>query len=177
MHRSIQSLLPLVLPSLTWHIKTKAKVLYLTFDDGPVPEVTPWVLEQLEKYNAKATFFCIGDNVCKHQDIYKTISANGHATGNHTFTHLNGWKYQRLKYVEDVARAKQVIDSDLFRPPYGKLTPALIKELKKDFKIIMWDVLSYDFDKRQNRYQFRCSLARFGNVLAQNALEIGFIVP
>lgn len=123
-------------------------MLYLTFDDGPVPEVTPWVLEQLDKYNAKATFFCIGDNVKKHGDLYQVLLEKGHAVGNHTFTHLNGWKTSNSNYLEDVNQAKQVIATNMFRPPYGKIRPSMIKTLRKEFQIIMWDVLSYDFDKR-----------------------------
>ena len=150
MQYTFQLLLQFLFPSLTWRIKTKAKVLYLTFDDGPIPEVTPWVLEQLENYNAKATFFCIGDNVKKHPAIYQSISLKGHAIGNHTFTHLNAWRTDNIQYLEDTRLARQVIDSRLFRPPYGKITPALIQSLKKEYKIIMWDVLSYDFDIRFN---------------------------
>jgi peptidoglycan-N-acetylglucosamine deacetylase len=133
-------------PSLTWRKKTSEKIIHLTFDDGPVPDVTPWVLDQLKMYRAKATFFCIGDNVRKHQDIYKRVLAEGHRTGNHTFNHLNAWKSNRKEYIENVKRAGQEIQSGLFRPPYGKITPALIYNLKNNYQIIMWDVLSYDFD-------------------------------
>lgn len=150
MSPSIQYLLRLVFPSLTWRIKTDEKILYLTFDDGPIPEVTPWVIEQLDLYNAKATFFCIGDNVRKHHDIYKMILANGHTLGNHTFSHLNAWKTPYKKYRDDIHRAKVLIDSNLFRPPYGKITPSLIRMLKHDYKIIMWDVLSNDFIRHYN---------------------------
>lgn len=144
---SIQYLLHLIFPFITWRIKTKEKILYLSFDDGPIPEVTPWVLEELNKFHAKATFFCIGDNVIKHPDIYNFLIANGHSIGNHTFTHLNGWKTSNTKYLEDVNQAKQVIASNLFRPPYGKIKLSMIKPLRKEFKIVMWDVLSYDFDR------------------------------
>ena len=147
---SIHYLLQLLFPSLTWRISTNQKVLYLTFDDGPIPEVTPWVLEQLAQYNAKVTFFCIGDNVNKYPDIYKLIIENGHSTGNHTHTHLNAWKNSHENFMDDVQKAEKLIDTKLFRPPYGKITSPLIKALKKKFSIIMWDVLSYDYDSSKN---------------------------
>ena len=139
-------LLPLLFPSLTWNIRQKEKILYLTFDDGPVPEVTPWVLHELSKYNARATFFCIGDNVRKHPEIYQQIIASGHLTGNHTQHHLSGWNVKHDIYIQDVEAAAVFIKSSLFRPPYGRITPSIIKRLKSTYKIIMWDVLSYDFD-------------------------------
>lgn len=147
---SLQYILRLLFPSLTWRISTNQKVLYLTFDDGPIPEVTPWVLEQLAQYNAKVTFFCIGDNVNKYPDIYKLIIENGHSTGNHTHTHLNAWKNSHKNFMDDVQKAEKLIDTKLFRPPYGKITSPLIKALKKKFSIIMWDVLSYDYDSSKN---------------------------
>ena len=148
MIRIIQYIFRVFYPSLTWRVNTNKKILYLTFDDGPIPEVTPWVLEQLNIYNATATFFCIGDNVKKYPDIYNNILTQGHKTGNHTFSHLNGWKVPEKTYLENVTIAKEYIDSDLFRPPYGKITRSLIQSLKKEFRIVMWDVLSYDFDRR-----------------------------
>ena len=148
MIRIIQYIFRVFYPSLTWRVNTNKKILYLTFDDGPIPEVTPWVLEQLNIYNATATFFCIGDNVKKYPDIYNNIISQGHKTGNHTFSHLNGWKVPEKYYLENVTIAKEYIDSDLFRPPYGKITRSLISSLKKEFRIVMWDVLSYDFDRR-----------------------------
>lgn len=120
--------------------------MYLSFDDGPVPEVTPWVLQQLDIYSAKATFFCLGNNVKQHGDIYNSILEKGHTTGNHTMHHLNAWKTNALVYKEDIAAASVVIKSDLFRPPYGKITPELIRALRNEYKIIMWDVLSKDYD-------------------------------
>lgn len=122
------------------------KIVYLTFDDGPVPEVTPWVLEQLKKYNAKATFFCIGDNIRKNPEIYKSLLTAGHQTGNHTFNHLNGWKVNTEDYLKNTALAADYIKSFLFRPPYGKIKFFQALRLKRQYKIVMWDVLSYDFD-------------------------------
>lgn len=129
-----------------WRMNPDEKVVYLTFDDGPVPGPTEFVLDQLKKYNAKATFFCIGDNVKKHQDIFFKIQGVGHSVGNHSFHHFNGWKTDTESYVDDVRKAGAVIDSHLFRPPYGKIKRSQSRLLLKDFKIVMWDVLSYDFD-------------------------------
>lgn len=132
-----------------WSIKTEEKILYLTFDDGPHPEATSFVLEVLKKYNAKATFFCIGKNVKEYFEIYKEILMGGHRVGNHTYNHLNGWKTDDKKYLEDIEKAAKIIDSGLFRPPYGKITHFQIKALKGkrlQLKTVMWDVLSGDFD-------------------------------
>lgn len=138
-----------IFPERIWKIKTDEKDLYLTFDDGPHPEATLFVLEELEKYNARATFFCIGKNVKEHFSIYEQIINEGHRTGNHTFHHLNGWKTDDKKYIDDIAEAAKVIDSNLFRPPYGRITKFQIKAIsgeKLRLKTIMWDVLSGDFD-------------------------------
>ncbi|GAA4310921.1 polysaccharide deacetylase family protein [Compostibacter hankyongensis] len=168
--------------SCVWRFRPAAPTVYLTFDDGPHPKATPFVLEQLRKYKALATFFCIGKNVAAYPDVYQQIFIDGHAVGNHTHNHLNGWKTGTRKYVENVRLAEQYIDSRLFRPPYGKITPFQIRELKnptapagdsisdsgggatgsgeatappgilpasasvQGFRIIMWDVLSGDFD-------------------------------
>lgn len=140
-------LLKKLFPSLVWDIKTDEKILYLTFDDGPHPAATTFVLDHLKKYNAKATFFCIGKNVTADLYLYKRILDEGHRVGNHTQNHLNGWKVSNTEYFGDIAEAALHIDSKLFRPPYGKITPFEIKNLKHiGWKIIMWDVLSGDFD-------------------------------
>lgn len=131
---------------LVWKIPTSDPVLFLTFDDGPVPGVTPEVLLILKKYNAKATFFCIGENVEKHPGIYQEIIDNGHKTGNHTYNHLNGWKTKNPVYFRNVLKCTTKVDSLLFRPPYGKITRSQSAKLKRKFSIIMWDVLSGDFD-------------------------------
>lgn len=137
--------------SYVWSIPVNDKILYLTFDDGPHPEATPFVLKQLKQANALATFFCIGKNVVAYPGIYKQIINEGHSVGNHTYNHLNGWKTSNDKYLKDIALASQEIDSDLFRPPYGRITSFQAKNLKpvikgKEPKVIMWDVLSGDFD-------------------------------
>ena len=122
------------------------RVIYLTFDDGPIPEVTPWVLETLKHFDAKATFFCVGDNVVKHPEVFKKVLAAGHQVGNHTFNHLNGWKNPTDAYLENVERCSQVLPGNLFRPPYGVLKLAQKNALLPRYKIVMWDVLSGDFD-------------------------------
>ncbi|MEO7292337.1 MAG: polysaccharide deacetylase family protein, partial [Ginsengibacter sp.] len=130
--------------------KTEEKVLFLTFDDGPDPVATPFVLEELKKYNAKATFFCIGKNVEEHFDLYKKIIDEGHAVGNHTFDHLNGWKTQDEKYLDNIFKAKKMIDSNLFRPPYGRISRFQLKQLKGkkyDLIPIMWSIVTGDFDE------------------------------
>lgn len=135
--------------SCTWRIRTDDKKIYLSFDDGPHPVITAFVLDELKQYNAKATFFCIGDNVSKYPDMYRRIIDEGHAVGNHTFNHLNGWKTADKDYLDNISRAKDYIDSDLFRPPYGRITKFQLSQLKKNrfrLKTIMWTVLSADFD-------------------------------
>ena len=139
----------------SWRIKTNEKEIYLTFDDGPVPEFTPWVLETLEKYEAKATFFCVGENIKKYPHIYQEIKDRKHSIGNHTFNHLQGWKTSTNKYVKNTLKADSYLqDSEdktgkkLFRPPHGRIRPNQARILrKKGYKIIMWDVLSGDFDQ------------------------------
>lgn len=135
-----------LLPQYTWRIPTSEKVLYLTFDDGPIPEATPWVLDLLLEYRAKATFFCVGDNVRKHPEIFQRILSEGHSVGNHTYNHLNGWKTQTFDYLKNVQRCGQVVASPLFRPPYGALRPSQTRTLKSRYRIVMWDVLSGDYD-------------------------------
>ena len=142
-------------PSLTWNIKTKKKEVYLTFDDGPDPEVTSWVLDQLKKHHAKATFFCIGKNIKKYPEIFSEIIFDGHSVGNHTQNHLKGWKTKTDIYIDNVLECNKTITQfnklkikqQLFRPPYGKIKKSqATKILNKGYKIIMWDVLSADFD-------------------------------
>jgi len=135
-------------PHYIWRGKREknSKRLYLTFDDGPIPEVTPWVLEELQKYNAKATFFCVGANVQKNKDIYQQILSEGHQVGNHTFNHLNGWSTSLQDYMENVAACKEEVVSLFFRPPYGRLKWKQAKELRIQYKIVLWEVLAGDFD-------------------------------
>ncbi len=122
------------------------RAIYLTFDDGPTPEVTEWVLDLLGTYQAKATFFCIGHKVSLYTDIYQKIQTAGHAIGNHSYSHFNGWKTYTPNYIRDVENAGHYVDSDLFRPPYGRLKWGQYRALRKSYQIIFWDVLSGDFD-------------------------------
>ena len=112
-----------------WKINTKEKIIYLSFDDGPHPVITPFILDELNKYNAKASFFCIGKNVVLYPDVYKRIIEEGHAVGNHSFTHLNGWKTKDKIYLNDIAEAKKYIDANLYRPPYGRIKSFQLKQL------------------------------------------------
>jgi peptidoglycan/xylan/chitin deacetylase (PgdA/CDA1 family) len=145
-------LFPLIYPSLVWRIPNAPRELYLTFDDGPVSGPTDFVLETLDRFSAKATFFCIGDNVRKHPDVFKKVLRRGHAVGNHTFNHLNGWKTPGQKYLDNIRQCTAEMDkhlqpsSRLFRPPYGRISRSQITALSAS-RIIMWDVLSMDFNK------------------------------
>ncbi len=132
-----------------WNIPTEEKNLYLSFDDGPHETATPFVLKELKKYNANATFFCLGKNVQQHPEIYSRILKEGHAVGNHTFNHLNGLSTKRNIYIDDVEQAAGFINSKLFRPPYGRISVKTAKILRKNFgyRIVMWEVLSGDFDQ------------------------------
>lgn len=133
-----------------WKMPKNEKSIYLTFDDGPHPEITPYVLNELKKYNAKATFFCIGENVARYPNIYQQIIDAGHSVGNHTYKHLNGWKMNTKLYLNDIKEASKLINSNLFRPPFGRIKKEQIKALKIDSsktKIIMWSFLAGDWDK------------------------------
>ena len=132
--------------TVCWSVPKEQKTVYLTFDDGPVPKYTEWVLNVLEKYNVKATFFCVGENVVKHREIFNLILRQGHEVGSHTYNHLNGWKTFHSRYYYNVHKAARHIGSKLFRPPYGKITIRQANHLSKDYKIIMWDIICKDYD-------------------------------
>jgi len=142
-----------IYPTCIWDIPVNDKSIFITFDDGPHPEATPFVLERLKQYEAKGTFFCIGKNVAAHPSIFETIKKEGHALGNHTMHHANGWQTANEIYIKEISDANILIDTHLFRPPYGRIKKAQIKELQRPtngisttYKIIMWSVLSGDFD-------------------------------
>jgi peptidoglycan/xylan/chitin deacetylase (PgdA/CDA1 family) len=143
-----KAILPLrvLYPDFTWRLPTREKTIYLTFDDGPIPDVTEWVLRQLADYGAKATFFCIGDNVRKHPGVFGKVLAAGHAVGNHTFNHLNGWKTDDAAYLANIAACQALLPATrLFRPPYGRITRRQARTVLRSHRVVMWDVLSGDF--------------------------------
>lgn len=140
-----------IYPSYLWKLPATQKSVYISFDDGPHPTITPWVLAELQKHNAKATFFCVGKNVQQYPDVYQQILETGHAVGNHTYSHLNGWQTADEEYLEDIRKATSQISSHLFRPPYGRIKKSQAKRVatalkKENAKVVMWDVLSADFD-------------------------------
>lgn len=144
------ALLKLLYPKLIWDVDSRSKCIYLTFDDGPIPIVTPFVLNILKKFEAKATFFCIGDNVRKHPDIFERLKSEGHAIGNHTFNHLKGWVTDDKEYLDNFLQANSLLNTNLFRPPYGRIKRSQIKLLRNNvpgLKIVMWSVLSVDYDQ------------------------------
>ncbi len=137
------------LPNLIWSIPSGGeKKIYLTFDDGPIPEVTPWVLDTLRKFGVKATFFCVGENAEKHPELFQRIITEGHSIGNHTQNHLNGWKTSDREYFKNVLKAGEILRTKLFRPPYGRLKPLQLKVLRRSYKVIMWSVLTQDYDAK-----------------------------
>ena len=149
------SLIKKIFSNLVWDKPNTEKKIYLTFDDGPIPEIKVWVLEELKKHDAKATFFCIGHNIEKHPEIFEKVINEGHSIGNHTFNHLNGWKTSTEEYLKNTFLCEEQIleskicnlKSKIFRPPYGKIKPSQSKKLRRlGYKIIMWDVLSADYD-------------------------------
>ncbi|MBP6549601.1 MAG: polysaccharide deacetylase family protein [Flavobacterium sp.] len=149
------SLVKKIFSNLVWDVPNTENKIYLTFDDGPIPEITVWVLEELKKHDAKATFFCIGHNIEKHPEIFEKVINEGHSIGNHTFNHLNGWKTSTEEYLKNTFLCEEQIleskicnlKSKIFRPPYGKIKPSQSKKLRRlGYKIIMWDVLSADYD-------------------------------
>jgi peptidoglycan-N-acetylglucosamine deacetylase len=132
---------------VVWRKDPSKKVIYLTFDDGPVPEVTPLVLDLLDEHNIRATFFCVGENVQKHPDTFAQVMSRGHKVGNHTFNHLKGFSVTDEEYYGNIDKAAELIDSKLFRPPYGRITGKQMKKLRDRYTIIMWDVITHDYNK------------------------------
>lgn len=133
-------------PNVTWHKSRTKKSVFLTFDDGPIPEITPWILDTLAKYKAKATFFCVGENIVKHPAIFQRLRQEGHQVGNHTYNHLKGWDHEDKHYLENVYKCQELTKTKLFRPPYARAKKSQLKVLQQEFDIIYWDVLSGDFD-------------------------------
>ncbi len=131
-----------------WNIDNSKKVLYLSFDDGPIPDITPKVLELLKKYNAKATFFMVGENVEKYPEVFQMVKNAGHTIGNHTYNHIKSWDNSTEDYYKNIDKAAKLIDSKLFRPPHGQIKLKQLKELSKNYNIIFWSILSGDFDQK-----------------------------
>lgn len=140
-------------PHAHWRMNTSEKAVYLTFDDGPIPEVTPWVLNVLDKYQIKATFFMVGDNVRKHPDEYKMVVERGHRIGNHTFNHLKGFEEGSERYIANIDKADCYLSTDLFRPPHGIMRMKQYRMLSKRYRIIMWDLVTRDYNSKLNGEQ------------------------
>ncbi|WP_024992897.1 polysaccharide deacetylase family protein [Phocaeicola paurosaccharolyticus] len=147
---------PLILrwlyPKALWRMDRNDKSVYLTFDDGPIPEITPWVLDLLDKYQIKATFFLVGDNVRKHPEEFKMILERGHRVGNHTFNHIRGFEYLSENYLANTDKANELIKSDLFRPPHGHMRWVQYYTLRDKYRIVMWDLVTRDYSKRLNGF-------------------------
>lgn len=179
MRESVPGFIKKIYPRRIWDGPAQGRSLYLTFDDGPVPGVTPWVLEQLKAYHAKATFFCIGENVRQYPEIFRNIIDEGHSIGNHTYNHLNGWKTSTAEYLLNTLKCRQVIHEnykgdmpaakELFRPPYGKIKSRQARELlERDFRIVMWSTVSMDYDtgiSRERCYRIVERNARPGSII------------
>lgn len=137
-------------PNVTWNKSRSKKDIYLTFDDGPIPEITPWILDTLAQQNIKATFFCVGENIEKNPEIFNRLINEGHQVGNHTYNHLKGWNCDDQEYIKNVHKCQELTKTNLFRPPYARAKKSQLKSLKNEFEIVYWDVLSGDFDINLN---------------------------
>lgn len=137
----------LLFPGAVWRMPQENKCVYITFDDGPIPEVTPWVLDFLDQCQIKATFFCVGDNVRKYPELYREVLARGHKTGNHTFNHLQGLRTLTRNYLANVSKASEYIDSKLMRPPHGHIRCPQFWALRRNYRIVMWDLVTRDYSK------------------------------
>lgn len=137
----------LLFPGAVWRMPQDNKCVYLTFDDGPIPEVTPWVLDFLDQQEIKATFFCVGDNVRKYPEVYQEILSRGHKTGNHTFNHLQGLRTWTRNYLNNVAKAAELIQSNLMRPPHGHIRIPQFLMLRRKYRVVMWDLVTRDYSK------------------------------
>ncbi len=148
-------------PRACWRMNASEKSVYLTFDDGPIPEVTPWVLDVLDKYHIKATFFMVGDNVRKHPDEYKMVVERGHRIGNHTYNHLKGFEELTERYIANIDKADCYLSTDLFRPPHGFMRMSQYRALSKRYRIIMWDLVTRDYNPKLNGRQILRKVKRY----------------
>lgn len=152
----------LLFPEAIWRVKKrKRKVAYITFDDGPIPEVTPWVLDTLDRYGVKATFFFVGDNVRKYPHLYEEVKRRGHSYGNHTMHHLQGFKTTRLRYMRDITEADGLIDSTLFRPPHGLMRWSQAKAIKNHYNIVMYDLVTRDYSIKMSPQEVFRNVTRY----------------
>lgn len=152
----------LLFPEAIWRIKhRRRKVVFLTFDDGPIPEVTPWVLDTLDRYGIKATFFMVGDNVRRHPELLEEVRRRGHAVGNHTMHHLQGMKVTAYRYMHDISEANDLIDSPLFRPPHGLLRWKQARAIKDRYNLVMYDLVTRDYSKKLNTEQVFNNVRRY----------------
>ena len=151
----------LLYPKATWRMDKKVKAVYLTFDDGPIPEITPWVLDLLDKYQIKATFFMVGDNIRKHPKEFQMVVERGHRLGNHTFNHIRGSEYLSDNYLENTDKANEYLKTDLFRPPHGHMRWGQYQVLKKKYRIIMWDLVTRDYSNRLNGPQVLAKVKKY----------------
>lgn len=142
------ALLRRLYPRALWNIPTEEKIIYLTFDDGPIPGLTEWVLDELKKFNAKATFFCVGDNILKHPEVFRRVQSEGHTTANHTMHHSKGFRTSVYSYLHETNACRRLVENNYFRPPYGQLKRGQYKALLDNgYQLVMWDVISYDYEK------------------------------
>ena len=150
-----------IYPDAIFRMDPDEKAVYLTFDDGPIPEVTPWVLELLDKHNIKATFFMVGDNIRKHPDVFRMVVERGHRIGNHTFNHIRGFEYLSVNYLANTDKANELMKTDLFRPPHGHMRWMQYTTLKRHYKIIMWDLVTRDYSKKLRPPQVLANVMRY----------------
>ena len=148
-------------PGAIWRMDSSEKAVYLTFDDGPIPEITPWVLDLLDTYQIKATFFLVGDNIRKHPKEFQMILERGHRVGNHTFNHFGGLRHVKDEYLANTDKANEQIQSDLFRPPHGWMRWGQYRMLKKRYRIIMWDLVTRDYSKRLDGPQVLAKVKKY----------------
>ncbi len=154
-------LVRLLYPQAIWRMDKKEKAVYLTFDDGPIPEITPWVLDLLDKYQIKATFFMVGDNIRKHPEEFKMVVERGHRLGNHTFNHIRGSEYLSENYLANTDKANEYLHTDLFRPPHGHMRWQQYQILKQKYRIIMWDLVTRDYSKCLNGPQVLAKVKKY----------------
>lgn len=155
-------------PRALWRMDSGRRTVFLTFDDGPIPEVTPWVLDILRHYEVKATFFMVGDNVRKHPDVYEKVCQAGHRVGNHTFNHLGSLRHTQKEYMDNIAKADALLHTDLFRPPHGWMRPSVYRVACLKYRVVMWDVVTRDYSRvltDDDVFRNVCRYTRNGSII------------